>query len=65
MLQLYFLTFLQIDLKRMINEISFRIRKIVDQGKVINGIFFKKKKKKIILKFACITRAKVIMLIVS
>ena len=45
MLQLYFLTFLQIDLKRMINEISFRIRKIVDQGKVINGIFFKKKKK--------------------
>ena len=64
MLQLYFLTFLQIDLKRMINEISFRIRKIVDQGKVINGIFFKKKKK-IILKFACITRAKVIMLIVS
>ena len=44
MLQLYFLTFLQIDLKRMINEISFRIRKILDQGKVINGIFFKKKK---------------------
>ena len=63
MLQLYFLTFLQIDLKRMINEISFRIRKILDQGKVINGIFFKKKK--IILKFACIMRAKVIMLIVS
>ena len=46
MLQLYFLTFLQIDLKRMINEISFRIRKILDQVKVINGIFFKKKKKK-------------------
>ena len=44
----------------MINEISFRIMKILDQGKLINGIFLKK----MLVKFACIMRAKKIILIV-